>query len=111
MTNPIAPSDNKLPHEFVENYIKDGQPKMSRHIPMPWSEMNAHMKDVVNWYVKHHLSYSSQVEVAWHIIATNYIANGDQGITIKEADTILAYWTKEGNTLNPEPIGVQMYHG
>jgi hypothetical protein len=111
MTTPNSPILEKLPHDFVKAYIENGQAKMTTWLPMPWSEMDGHQKDMANWYVKHKATYSAQIEVGWHIIATHYLNNGDQGITIKEADKILEYWTKNGDPCNPEPIGVQMFHG
>lgn len=99
-----------LPEEIIKGYIENGQAKTTTWLPMPWNEMSSQQKDIANWYVKHKGSYSSRLQVAWHIIALQYIANNNE-ISVKEADLILLYWTKEGDPCNPEPIGMQMYHG
>jgi len=106
---PKKPSEEKLPTDFIAPYIENGKPKMTTWLPMQWGDMNTDQKDMANWYLKHRGSYSAQMEVGWHIIATYWIANN--GITIKEADGILAYWTTYVDPCKPESIGVQIYHG
>jgi hypothetical protein len=93
-------NSEQLPYSYVENYIIDGKPKMNPHLPAPWDDLSSDQQSVAHWYIKNKTGASCKMVVAWHIIASNYIKNG--GITINEADAIIAFWSIDGDPCSPQ---------